>query len=310
MAFHFKRRESVEKAVRRLGRKRVEKALECLKDCERVEAIHCARKEIKKARAVLQLFRGQIRRKAYCRITDLLRDAAGNLAAPRDAFVKVITLRNLVRHFKGHIAAGGLRKIQPELRTACEQEMKRFAKEKSVRSVERALRRVAKGLDRLNVGGKGWKALCPGVKATYCKGQQACQTALRDQSPENFHQWRKRAKALLYQVTLLEPLWPEQMEAMASELDQLGEYLGDDHDLAMLQRAVGDEGVGDAYPRELEILRGLMTERQQELRTAAMALGSRFYAEKPSAFCSRLSEYWQIWRREKKGRIALTRRSL
>ena len=49
------RRESVSKAVRRLGRGRIRDALECLKDCDRAEAIHCSRKDIKKVRAVLRM---------------------------------------------------------------------------------------------------------------------------------------------------------------------------------------------------------------------------------------------------------------
>jgi len=45
---------------------------------------------------------------------------------------------------------------------------------------------------------------------------------------------------------------------------------------------------------------GLIDERQRELRAGALALGSRFYTEKPSAFCDRLAGYWRIWRGEKK----------
>lgn len=48
---------------------------------------------------------------------------------------------------------------------------------------------------------------------------------------------------------------------------------------------------------ELEVFCGLIEQRQRELRRVAMALGARFYAEKPSAFCQRLANYWKIWRR-------------
>jgi CHAD domain-containing protein len=123
---------------------------------------------------------------------------------------------------------------------------------------------------------------------------------LKDPAPENFHEWRKGAKDLWYQVTLLRPLWPEQMDATARELEALGEHLGDDHDLAMLRQAVEEKCVGDGHRRELEILNGLIDERQHELRAGALALGARFYTEKPRAFCDRLAGYWRIWRREKK----------
>src|SRR5678815_4162993 len=106
MAFCFKRRESVEKAIRRLGCERIERALECLKDCSRAEAIHCARKDIKRVRAILRLARANIARKEFRRLTKLLREAASHLAAPRDAYVKARTLKDLASHFKGQLAPG------------------------------------------------------------------------------------------------------------------------------------------------------------------------------------------------------------
>jgi hypothetical protein len=40
--------------------------------------------------------------------------------------------------------------------------------------------------------------------------------------------------------------------------------------------------------------------RQKELRSAALALGARFYAAKPSQFCHRIENYWHAWRAGKK----------
>jgi CHAD domain-containing protein len=299
MAFCFKRRESVPKGIRRLGRERIDNVLKCLKKPRRSEAIHGARKDIKKVRAVLRLVRTKIRQKDYHRLITLLREAANQLAPPRDAYIRTKTLRALSRHYEGQIKPGALRHIQLELRLNYDDEMKRFANEKAAKSVERARRHVAKEWDRLKIGGKGWKALRPGVNAAYTRGQEVFQLVLEDPSPANFHLWRKRAKDLWYQLTLLRRLWPEQMEPMAHELETLGEYLGDDHDLDMLRLNVEDK-CADANSREGETLKALIDERQRELRTAALALGSRFYAEKSSAFCDRIAGYWRVWRREKK----------
>ena len=181
--------------------------------------------------------------------------------------------------------------------------MRGFGKGEAVRSVERLLRQASKEVDYLKVDGKGWNALCPGVKAAYSKGQEGYQTVLKDPSSENFHDWRKHAKDLWYQVMLLRPLWPEQMDAMAQELETLTEYVGDDHDLAILSQTL-EEHLGEANQHELEILKRSIERRQDELRASALALGSRFYAEKPSAFCDRLAGYWQIWRGSKKADAA------
>lgn len=178
--------------------------------------------------------------------------------------------------------------------------MKRFRNEKTARAVERTLRRFTKTLERLKVSGKEWKALGPGVKTAYRQGWRAYQTVLEDSSPENFHEWRKCAKDLWYHVRLLQPVWPEQMDATASELDALGECLGDDHDLVVLRQDVQARSIGDGNAREIETLNGLIEERQRELRATALEMGARFYAEKPSVFCKRLAGYWKTWRREKK----------
>lgn len=303
MAFCFKRKEPVAKGIRRLARERIENAQECLDDCGHAEAIHCARKDIKRVRAVFRLARTGIAKKKFRRLGRLLREAASYLGAPRDAYIKEKTLRDLTAHFKGQLAPGALRHVRAELRHGSKEQMKRFGKDKTARAVQRIFRRVDRELKTLDVSGKGWKALAPGVKTAYRDGQCAYRAALKDSAPENFHQWRKRAKDLWYQATLLQPAWPEQMEAIARELDTLSEDLGDDHDLVVLREAVEKQCAANDTARELETLYGLIEQRQRQLRADALALGGRFYAEKPSEFCNRLAGYWRVWRREKKGSI-------
>jgi CHAD domain-containing protein len=303
MAFCFKRREPVAKAIGRLGCQRIESALECLKDCARAETIHGARKDIKRTRALLRLARAGIARKDSRRFTRLLREAASGLAPPRDAYIRAKTLADLAGHFKGQLAPGALRHVRSRLRRAADEQMKCFREEKRVHAVEQTLNRLHEEFECLEVDGKGWAVLGPGVKRAYGKGQRAFKTVLEDSSPENFHKWRKRAKDLWYQVTLLHPVWPEQMDAMAGELETMGEYLGDDHDLFVLRQSLQGKGASDVDEREWEILHGLIDERQRDLRAAAIALGERFYAEKPSTFCDRLARYWHAWRRDKKRRV-------
>jgi len=307
MAFCFKRRESVAKAIRRLGCERIESARECLRDCHRAEAVHCARKDIKKTRAVLRLARTSLARKDFRRLTKRLREAASRLAALRDAYVKARTLKNLTGHFKGRLAPGALRHVRSELRRGADEAMKRFAAEKAAKSVQRILSRMLKDLECLEISGKGWDVIGPGLKSAYSRGRCGYESVLQDSSPKNFHKWRKRAKDLWYQVTLLRPVWPEQMDAMAHELETLGEHLGDDHDLFVLQEAVEQRCASESDWRELEILHVLIEERQRELRASAVALGKRFYAEKSSVFCERLAGYWHTWRREKKASLRLAK---
>jgi CHAD domain-containing protein len=300
MAYRFKRKETLKKAVRRIGCEQLDGALECLEDCRHVEAIHCARKEIKRVRAVLRLVRCRIRKNKFRRVALILRESAGKLAAARDAYVKAQTVRKLAHHFNGQLSPRALRNVRAELHHSSKKTMLDFAREKTARSVGTKLRRGRKAIARLKVKGRGWNAIGPGMKWVYRDGRRAYRRAQDDPLPENFHRWRKRAKDLWYQVRLLENVWPEQMDAMASELETLGELLGDSHDLAVLQEEIEQHGLASVHPRERETLSALVEERQKELRAAALTLGARLYAEKPSMFCDRVAGYWRIWRHRKK----------
>lgn len=298
MAYRFKRKEPVSKAIKRLGAERMDHALDCLKEHDRAEAIHCARKDIKKARAVARLARRRLSKKEYRRLIERLRKAASHLAAPRDAYIKSEAWRDLAERYKGQLAPSAWRRVGSKLRKDSDREMNRFAKGRAVDAVEKTLRRTLKEWLRLKVDGNGWRALMPGVKTAYREGQRAYRTVLKDPSPENLHDWRKRAKDLSYHVVMLSPIWPEQMEAIASELETLTDSLGDDHDLTVLQDDVAKRSLDNAH--EIATVTRLIEQRQLKLRAAALAVGARFYAENASTFCDRLGAYWRTWRRKRK----------
>src|SRR5688500_3799192 len=116
MAFCFEKDESVEKAVSRLVCERVDDARKCLRNCTRAEAVHCARKNIKKIRAVLRLARASIPKQDFQRTARLLRAAAAEMAGPRDAFVKAQAVSGLTNHFKAKLAPGAFRQVRARLR--------------------------------------------------------------------------------------------------------------------------------------------------------------------------------------------------
>ena len=56
-----------------------------------------------------------------------------------------------------------------------------------------------------------------------------------------WHELRKSAKALGYQLRLLKPIWPRMMNASVDEIDQLTDRLGDANDLAILRAKILNE---------------------------------------------------------------------
>src|SRR6185436_16307976 len=119
------------------------------------------------------------------------------------------------------------------------EELRQFKKPRSTRAVERILTKQPGKIDALTIKNKGWAAIGPGVKRSYAAGRKARSLVKATPTPENLHEWRKRVKDLWYHTHLLRPIWPEQMCAVADELEALSEQLGDDHDLVMLKEIAG-----------------------------------------------------------------------
>ena len=300
MAFAFKKKQSVRKSVKRLGYQRLEKATGALTHCERLEAIHDVRKDLKQLRALLRLVNSAMPKSRYRRTSDTLREAARMLSAARDVHVKLNALAALVQHFHPELAPRSFREIKHLLAEDCRQQQAELRKAKSLNRSVSLLKKLSRDPSSFRLKASGWRAIGPGLESTYRKGRRLLRRAERRRTPGCFHEWRKRVKDLFYQIGLLCPLWPEQMTAAESELQQLGECLGDDNDLFLLTEPRALKRFKKQARQEVEALKALVDKRQTRLRREALALGARFYQEKPSVFCRRIERYWKRWRHEPK----------
>ena len=283
MPFHFKRAESPARAVRRACRAHIGEALARLRKSGHPAAIHGARKEIKKLRAILQLMRGETGRGAKA-----LRRAARRLAAPRDARATLKAFEKLPA------ASGRFPEIHAALKKKFHRETRRFRDKDSVALAERKLRKAGRRIGGLKIQGAGWASLEPGLRRTYRRGRQAGRLAGREPSPENLHAWRKQVKNFWCHLRLLCPEWPPAVRAMTGQLERLGDDLGDDHDLFLLQQFVTGHCAGKMA--EAKSLNRLIASRRKKLRASALKLGARLYAESPAAVCAQLENDWNAWR--------------
>jgi CHAD domain-containing protein len=148
-----------------------------------------------------------------------------------------------------------------------------------------------------------WMILAPGLNRTYKQGREQFATVCDDPTVENLHEWRKRAKDLRYQLRLLKQISPAGMTKLVEEAEKLGDYLSDDHGLAMFRQAAVERAKGTKdEAREVAILIALIDQRPVESKTEARFLGERIYAEKPADFMSRLDVYWRVWKAEGKSK--------
>jgi len=136
------------------------------------------------------------------------------------------------------------------------------------------------------------------VQGTYKRGRQVLKRAIRKTSAKNLHTFRKREKELWYQLRLLRPLAPAVFKELNEELKTVGEYLGQVHDLAFVGQRLSL--IGPARKPGHRILNALIESRADELQYTAIALGERFYAERPRRFARRISRYFSEWKTAKR----------
>src|SRR5207248_8337537 len=137
------------------------------------------------------------------------------------------------------------------------------------------------------------KQLCKCVQRTYKRGRKALEAAIEKVSTKNLHTFRKRAKELWYQLRILRPLAPAVFKELNDELRTIGQYLGQVHDLAFVAQRLAS--IGSARKQGDRILKGLIESRESQLKDTALALGERFYAERPRQFARRVSQYFSAW---------------
>jgi CHAD domain-containing protein len=243
------------------------------------EAVHEARKDMKKLRALLRLTRAELGKDTFARENACFRDAARELAGTRDSDVMLATLGALDLP-PGH--AWELRKlIQAGLAGDGADD-----REAGSRRAAAILKEARKRVDAWPLERDSFDAVAAGLERTYRRGGRDYKAALAEPTVEALHEWRKRAKELWYHHTLLRPLWPPVMQAVGDEAHALSDRLGDDHDLAVLAAWVSENAEPDPE------LSDAVERRRAELQREAFELGARVYAEKPRAYRRRIKRLW------------------
>jgi CYTH domain-containing protein/CHAD domain-containing protein len=288
--------EDAATGMRRVIRGRLDKACERLGDAGEegdalAEAIHGARKDLKKARSALRLIRDELGEQFQCE-NHALRDAARLLSASRDAEVKLETLDALVAGAGD--APPGATALWREALVADRDRIVGGEADQTGDAVA-AIEEVAQRTPEWEIRRDGWKLLAPGLDTAYTEGREAF-VGLGDSTGfEAVHDLRKRGKDLWYQVRLLRDAWEPVMEATAEEIHDFTDLLGDHHDLAVLALDLDERSQVD--PAQRKTLKALIEARQEKLLGEARGAGERIYAEKPKAFSRRLRGYWRAWRR-------------
>ena len=302
MAYRLQRTESVADGLRRLARKELRSARVRLHRAHppSVEAVHDARKRVKKIRAIVRVIDsdggrgldGSARR---------LRSVNRTLSTLRDAAVMLETLSTLRDKYPQVLNEHTFARVRRRLMAHVD-EVTAAAGDGAWKRVDRKLRALRKQAKRWRLAHGGFGALAPGIRHTHRRGRTAMARALERERAADFHEWRQEMKTLWYELRLVEGSAP-QVRRDARALHRAETWLGDDHNMAVLcDELARDRSLHGQI--DLQRLQCAADAYQRHLREKATALVRGIYDVTSGAYVRRIRRSWREWRRKQRRRPA------
>jgi CHAD domain-containing protein len=249
-------------------RHQVAAAIEALEESK--PNVHAARKQLKRARATLRLLRPATGEDVYRSENVATRDAARPLSRVRDDEALQGTLEGLLEHLDRSAPRVHIAQSSHKLPAA------------QLDKIKGALKRSMTRAQAWKLDADGWDCIATGLRATYRRGRRALRQARKDRATDDLHEWRKQTKYLWHQLQMLAPLATGPIGELADEFHLLADYLGDEHDLAVLRERLGESSE----------LTAAIDRRRHELQDKALTLGERLFSDKSKAFVHRLEQHW------------------
>ncbi len=293
MGFRLKPDQAVSLEVRRIVLKQLNLAasqLTSIGDPESDDAIHQARRRVKKIRAVIRLVRPVLNGASTAFDPDLRR--VSRLLAPvADGQGVIGTLNTLARRYSHALP----RKTIAALRSDLVNRGRRIDSEADADHVlekaSRMLRAHRGSVKRWRLAAEGFQAIAPGLKRCVRRARRAMVVAWLHPTPARFHTWRRHVKEHWFHVRLLEGRCGDQLLPVQRRLEALDGVLGEYHNLALLHEVL----VSDTALSRAEVVRcrRVVARYQRALRRHAQLLGVRIYSDKPRRFVRRVKRLWQ-----------------
>lgn len=272
--------------VRRILGEEIGKVLEHL---ERVgdrpeQSLHGCRKRLKAVRALLRLVRGGD--EAFYEVENArYRDVSALLAEARQATALVETLERLAVDFPDVEASGGFASARQALLERQHGALRGDeGLDLAISTAIAACRDGLRSLDRLTLPDEAEAAadiLAEGARLNLRRARKALERSRSRGSDRDFHNLRKAAKAHGLHLALLGRMWPSPVKARRQAVDDLGDRLGDLHDVFVMRAlaAAGDECLGG--PEQRKLLDKLLRRSEKTLRKHCLRAARDLFEESP-----------------------------
>lgn len=283
MAYVLRTEEQSADGLRRIATELIEQAIGAFADLRlhRNEAVHQARVQCKKFRALLQLLGVTLPELASFE-NSRIRDAAAQLAHIRDADALAETFEAFKQHAARCVSSHVLHEVHQIL---MHRRQLIAGDDSSVESrIEEFISNMKTALHRV----RSWPLDLDGISDVILgfaksnqrgrKAMKACHQSLLD---ETYHDWRKWSKYQFYQSNLLKKYLRDSLKRRIGVLERLGKLLGVDHDLAVLRHEIV-EAADFRTVRQLTCVGGLLQAidgRRRRLQARSFKLGKRVYSK-------------------------------
>lgn len=294
MSFRIDPRLALTAEVRRIAGGEIDKIVAHLNAARDnpERSLHSARKRIKALRALLRLVRPGD--DAFCRAeNDRYRNIALSIAGARQATALIETIDRLIADFPEHADAAGLAGIRAMLARHRSEGVHGEAGLGAV--LDHAVAECRAGMTAIDMlvlpdhAEQAADVLADGALATLRFARKALQQARERGEPNDFHDLRKAVKTHAAHLSLLRKLWPAPVKPRRERAEELGESLGELHDVFVMRALIEARQAPFGGPEPKQLVR-LLRRAEKALRKLCLVDAAKLFEDKPGRAARKLAK--------------------
>jgi len=254
--------------------------------------IHELRTNNKKIRALLRLIKSDISANDYILYNSFYRDMNRDIAVYRDISSQIELLSNIKKNFRNELVKKAVNDAIKQFKINRKVVLQLYLSGNLRNDYMQALEEKTISLNILTEEIKIENVIGKGVKSSYRNAVKLFNKCLKTNNDDDFHEWRKNVKYLLYQFKTIRSLWPSVINAYISELNLLSSYLGNIHDLSLFKVLLTQNQIKTENQQLKKSLQASVRNQLHQLKNKSTVLGKLIFVEKAKDFCGRLESYY------------------
>jgi CHAD domain-containing protein len=255
-------------------------------------SVHEVRTHIKKIRGIIRLIRDEMGEEQYKALNSFYRELGFEVAPVRDDTSQIELLQKVSKKIKSEALKKSISKSVKKIRAKRKEHFKTFYAEGRDQVIRNKFINQIAVIESLRIEGDPKFIIKKSLKRIYLKARTSMNAALKSQTSEDYHNWRKQAKYLTYHMMLLRKAWPAYFNSYFSELGKLSILLGDIHDLFLFRNHLKEGALKDLDKNVKLILQRKIYKTQKQLFRKSQLLGVKIYGESGTHFANLLFLFW------------------